>query len=150
MSEPAKSSAQIELTDHPTEAELATVVDGLVQFNAGDIGPSGRQMIAVLIRDQPDGRIQGGLVGYTAWGWLFVEKLYVAEALRGQGFAGRLLAEAEAEAVRRGCKAVWIDTFNPTARRVYERQGFVVFGELADFPVGRSRFFLQKRLDTEY
>ncbi|RWF68689.1 MAG: GNAT family N-acetyltransferase, partial [Mesorhizobium sp.] len=29
---------------------------------------------------------------------------------------------------------------------VYQRQGYQPFGTLADFPVGRSRIFLQKKL----
>lgn len=38
--------------------------------------------------------------------------------------------------------------FNPDARRLYERLGFVVFGELVDFPAGHTRYFLQKRFDV--
>jgi len=33
-----------------------------------------------------------------------------------------------------------------TAAKVYERQGYRPFGTLPDFPAGRSRIFLQKRL----
>ncbi|ASY69842.1 hypothetical protein SFHH103_02207 [Sinorhizobium fredii HH103] len=47
---------------------------------------------------------------------------------------------------RRGCHSAWIDTFNPAARRAYERQGYVPFGELPDFPKGRNRVFLKKAL----
>ncbi len=37
---------------------------------------------------------------------------------------------------RRGCHGAYIDTFNPVALKVYQRQGYVPFGELADFPKG--------------
>jgi GNAT superfamily N-acetyltransferase len=84
--------------------------------------------------------------GYTGWGWLFTQWLFVPESLRGQGIAGKMLDMAEAEAIARGCHGAWIDTFNPQALRAYQRQGYQVFGELPDFPVGRSRSFLQKRL----
>lgn len=57
-----------------------------------------------------------------------------------------MLDAAEREALARGCQAAWIDTFNPTAAKVYQRQGYQPFGTLADFPVGRSRIFLQKKL----
>ncbi|TJV22284.1 MAG: GNAT family N-acetyltransferase, partial [Mesorhizobium sp.] len=30
--------------------------------------------------------------------------------------------------------------------KAYERQGYRLFGALPDFPVGRSRVFLQKKL----
>ena len=59
---------------------------------------------------------------------------------------GRLLEAAETEAIARGCHGAWIDTFNPQALRAYQRQGYAIFGELPEFPIGRSRYFLQKKL----
>ena len=41
---------------------------------------------------------------------------------------------------------IWLDTFSFQARRFYEKLGYVVFGELPDYPAGHSRYFLQKRL----
>lgn len=138
-------SPRITVTDQPGEAALACILDGLVAFNATLVGPSDRRTLAVLVSAE-DGRPQGGLSGFTAWGWLFIEKVWLADELRGQGLAGRLLEAAEAEALRRGCNGAWLDTFNPAARAAYERQGYRVFGELTDFPTGRSRVFLQKPL----
>lgn len=137
------------ITDAPPPEALEAIGDGLAEFNAADVGPSERRPLAVLI-DGPEARgKRGGLSGYTGWGWLFVQWLWLPEDLRGHGLAGKLLAAAEAEAVLRGCHSAWIDTFNPVARRTYERQGYVVFGELPDFPKGRSRFFLKKTLSFD-
>jgi GNAT superfamily N-acetyltransferase len=148
MQDPAPDrppSPRITVTDQPSDAALARILDGLVAFNASLVGPSDRRMLAVLVSTEDD-RPQGGLSGFTAWGWLFIEKVWLADELRGQGLAGRLLAEAETEALRRGCHGAWLDTFNPAAQVIYERQGYRVFGELQDFPTGRSRVFLQKPL----
>ncbi len=136
---------RLDLTDAPVDADMAVIMSGLTGFNTADVGPPGRRPLAVLIRDD-NGQIIGGTLGFTAWGWLFTQWLFVPEPLRGQGMAGRLLAEAEAEAIARGCHGAWIDTFNPQALRAYRRQGYEIFGELPDFPPGRSRAFLQKRL----
>jgi predicted GNAT family acetyltransferase len=57
-----------------------------------------------------------------------------------------MLAMAEGEARSRGCHGAYIDTFNPVALRTYERAGYATFGTLDDFPFGRTRTFLQKRL----
>ena len=57
-----------------------------------------------------------------------------------------MLAAAEAEARDRGCHAAYIDTFNPVALKIYQRAGYVPFGALEDFPIGRTRTFLQKTL----
>lgn len=136
---------EVELTAAPDEADLAALGAALTAFNAADAGPSGRQPLAVLLRG-PQHEVAGGLSGYTAWGWLYVQWLWLAEPLRGKGWAGRMLALAEAEAKRRGCHGAWIDTFNPVALGVYQRAGYRVFGTLPEFPPGRSRHFLQKPL----
>ncbi|PKP69226.1 MAG: GNAT family N-acetyltransferase [Alphaproteobacteria bacterium HGW-Alphaproteobacteria-4] len=136
---------EVELTATPTEADLAAIGAGLSAFNAADAGPSGRLALAVVLRGDA-GAVVGGLSGYTAWGWLYVQWLWLAEPLRGQGWAGRMLALAEAEAQARGCHGAWIDTFNPVALAAYQRAGYRVFGTLPEFPPGRSRVFLQKPL----
>jgi GNAT superfamily N-acetyltransferase len=134
-----------ETTDTPAATDLATLNARLTAFNDADVGASGRRPLAVFLRD-PQGEIIAGLSGYTAWGWLYVQWLWVSEALRGQGVAGQMLTAAETEAKARGCHGALIDTFSPVARRTYERQGYQTFGIVDDFPPGRSRIYLQKRL----
>ncbi len=136
---------EFELTASPSPEELAAITDALSAFNTGDVGPSDRRPLAVLIRDT-DGKVTGGLSGFTAWGWLFIQMLYIPDTLRGTGLAGEILAKAEDEARTRGCRGAWIDTFSPLALRAYLRQGYEVFGELQDFPEGRTRSFLHKNL----
>lgn len=129
----------------PAADDLALIGARLSDFNAADVGPSGRITLAVFARDE-DAAILGGLSGYTAWGWLYVQWLFVDERARGRNLAGGMLEAAEQEAARRGCHGAYIDTFNPVALKVYQRQGYEPFGALADFPPGRTRTFLQKRL----
>ena len=132
------------VTDTPSSDELETIGGGLTAFNEADVGPAGRQPLTVVVRDVME--IVGGISGYTAWGWLYVQWLWVAETRRGQGLATRMLAAAEQEARARGCHSAYIDTFNPMALKLYQRAGYVPFGALDDFPQGRTRTFLQKRL----
>jgi GNAT superfamily N-acetyltransferase len=136
---------RFELTSDPDERELASIGDGLDAFNDEDSGPSGKKTLVVFVRDEA-GRIQGGLYGWTGWGWLFTDWLWLAEPLRGQGLAGKLLDLAEDEARTRGCHGAYIDTFNPVAERLYKRQGYEAFGTLPNFPPGRERVFLRKML----
>ncbi len=136
---------RIELTATPDPADLAVIGNGLDAFNDADSGPSMKTILVVLVRDEA-GSVVGGLYGFTGWGWLFTDWLWLAAPLRGQGLARRLLDIAEAEARIRGCHGAYIDTFNPVAQHVYERHGYAVFGTLPDFPPGRSRVFLKKAL----
>lgn len=136
---------QLDVTASPSPEELAVIGEGLTAFNDADVGPSGRKALAVLIRDVDD-KVIGGLSGYTAWGWLFTQWLFIPDALRGEGMAGKLLSQAEEEARARGCHGAWIDTFSPVACKAYMRQGYEIFGELPEFPKGRTRTFLRKAL----
>ena len=55
-----------------------------------------------------------------------LKRMYVAPAMRGRGIAGRLMAEAEALAVRSGLTWIRLETGvrQPEAIAVYERAGF--------------------------
>jgi GNAT superfamily N-acetyltransferase len=131
-------------TESHHESVHKTVLEALIVFNDANVGESGYRPIAFAIEDER-GQMMGGLSGATAYGWLFVELLFVPEALRGQGVGTKLIQLAEAEAVARGCHSVWLDTFEFQARGFYERLGYTCFGELKNYPTG-SRFFMSKRL----
>lgn len=136
---------RLETTSEASADDLNIVLNGLTAYNASDVGPADRLVVVVLIRDARD-KVIGGMFGYTSWGWLFTQALFVPEELRGQGMAARLLQQAEAEARRRGCKGAWIDTFNPQALKAYQRHGYEIFGELPAFVGERTRTFLKKAL----
>ncbi len=117
----------------------------LREYNQSHTGPYESQGLTIEIRDEK-GSIIGGLWGATNFGWLVVQLLVVPEALRGQGVGRELMSRAEAEAARRDCHAVWLDTFEFQAKSFYERLGYVSFGKLENYPKGFARFFMQKSL----
>lgn len=138
------SRLDVHVTSTPTADELHLIGSNLAAFNDADAGPADRQVLATLVR--VDKELVAGLSGYTAWNWLYIQWLWVADKHRGQGLARELLSAAETEAVRRGCHSAHLDTFNPHALRVYQKAGYTVFGTLADFLPGRTRSFLSKPL----
>ncbi len=117
---------------------------GLVRFNASQAGPGNQRPLCVAIAGE-DGEVQGGVYGWTLYDWLFVEFLFVPEALRGQGTGAALMARAEQEAKARGCLGAWLDTFSFQARGFYEKQGYELAGTIPDHPRGGARYFLAKR-----
>ena len=133
------------VTDVADEAVRRAITAPLVQFNESRAGPSGYRALVVELRDADDIAV-GGLWGWTAYGWLYVQLLAVPDALRGLGLGRRLMADAEEEALRRGCRAAWLDTFEFQARGFYERLGYSCFATLPEYPKGYSRYFLQKQL----
>jgi GNAT superfamily N-acetyltransferase len=136
---------RLSVTADPQARDRAALVAGLAGFHENLLGPADGLPLAVFWRDG-DEAVQAGLWGRSGHGWLFVELLFVAEAMRGRGLGAELLAAAEAEARARGCAGVWLDTMNPAALRFYLRHGYESFGELGDYPAGNRRVFLRKRL----
>jgi GNAT superfamily N-acetyltransferase len=132
------------LSDTVPEAARDTILAGIKAHNDTLLGPTDRRDVFIPITSD-ESTVDGGLVGYTGRGWLYVELLFVPERLRGQGMAARLLALAEEEAKAHGCIGAYIDTINPVACRVYERAGYSVFGRIEDFAGGHDISWLIKR-----
>lgn len=83
-----------------------------------------------------------------------VARLYsiaVASTFRGKGLAGRLLAEAEGAARRRGCSALRLEVRadNPAALHLYGGRGYTEIGRIAGYYAdGMDAFRLEKSLRT--
>ena len=88
--------------------------------------------------------VVGGVIGATYWDWLYINLMWIREDLRGKGYGQRLLAQAEEEARTRGAKNSYLDTFSFQAPDFYKKQGYEIFGELHDFPIGHQRYFLKE------
>ena len=134
----------LSLSDTVPEAARDVILAGIKSHSDNLLGPTDRKDIYIPITAE-DGSVDGGLIGYTGRGWLYVELLSVPERLRGQGMAGQLLAMAEEEAKARGCVGAYIDTINPVACRAYERAGYRVFGRIENFTKGLDICWLIKR-----
>jgi len=78
----------------------------------------------------------------------YIKSIAVVEKHRGKGIGGRLIAFAE-DLYRGEARSIFIcvSSFNPRARRLYERLGYHDVGEFADYIVaGHSEVLLEKRL----
>jgi GNAT superfamily N-acetyltransferase len=96
----------------------------------------------------PAGDIVGGVVGRThaVRDWLEVTILWVAERARGEGLGRELMARAEQEALRRGCRYARATTSNFQAPGFYERIGYRLYGTLENCPPGVTCYYFWKEL----
>jgi predicted N-acetyltransferase YhbS len=132
---------QIEKVHGPARREI---VKGLVAYNVAAVGKFDHRPLTVTIRER--GRILGGLVGETFFGWMFVSLLWVSDQHRGNGWGSSLMWTAEAEARERGVRHVYLDSFSFQAPAFYEKLGYREFGRLQDFPAGYDRVWMTKAL----
>ena len=135
----------LDITDSATPAERDVVEAGLNEYNLRFAPPHQYRRLCVFLRDAR-GAVAGGLTGGTFWGWLHIELLWLPEDARRQGLGTRVMAAAEDEARRRGCRHVFVDTISFQALPFYLKLGYTQWGQLDDFPAGHTRYFLQKAL----
>ena len=125
----------------------ASIVAQVVAYNNSHAGPGNGSALFVLLRNEM-GEVEGGLLGATSRGWLFVDFLVVSATLRSQGMGSKMMNVAEKEAISRGCTNAWLNTFEFQARGFYEKLGYECFGELPNYPVAFSRYFMKKSLSA--
>jgi GNAT superfamily N-acetyltransferase len=118
--------------------------DGLNAFNDTMVGYADRVPLHVFISDPDTGKVVGGITGRTSLGLMFIDLVYLPEALRGRDIGSRMMALAEEEARHRGCRAGVLLTISFQAPEFYKRLGWRVFGEVPCDPPGTSRVFLTK------
>jgi GNAT superfamily N-acetyltransferase len=140
------------VADAVDDTTLARIRDGLAASDPA-LGPYAPAPLAVLLHEPERGgaggdaaALVGGLIGETVWAWLSIRLLWVDAAHRGAGHGRRLLAAAEAEGRRRGCRQARLSTFSFQAAGFYERCGWRQVLSLDDFPRGHQRLFYVKRL----
>ena len=142
MSDGALSFA---VTDQPSPDDVAFIEDELVAYNVARARPYDRRPLPVFLRDAK-GRTIGGITGETNWDSLYVDCFWLPDDVRGEGWGARLLAAAEDEARKRGCRHVRLFSFSFQAPGFYEKLGYRTFGVLEDYPPGQAQVWLRKDL----
>ena len=132
------------LSSSPEPEALAVIGDGLNAYNDAIVGYADRMPLTVKVTDPETGSVIGGISGGTSLGLLFVDLVFLPDTLRGQDVGSRMMAMAEDEARRRGCRAGMLYTISFQAPEFYRKLGWRVFGEIPCDPPGTSRFFLTK------
>jgi ribosomal protein S18 acetylase RimI-like enzyme len=131
--------------EDPGSEDVRFLEDRLYEFNQAATGIVDGRGLGLFLRDA-SGRILAAAAGHTWGGTCELRQVWVDESLRRRGIGRSLLGEAEAEAIRRGCRQIVLTTHSFQAPSFYQRLGFAVVSTLSGYPSGHSQVVLRKLL----
>jgi GNAT superfamily N-acetyltransferase len=135
----------ITLTEKTDTKVRALIENGLSRYNRERAGRDDYRILNVLVSHPDSNEVLGGILGHTSLGVCFIDLVYLPEDLRGQDIGTRMMAAAEEEARRRGCRTAILYTISFQAPGFYEKRGYRAFGKI-EGDSGISRIFMAKDL----
>ena len=133
------------LTDDPKEEDINTILNNLKEYNLSHIELKEVRPLAIFVHDESSNKA-GGISAKTHGNWLEISFLWVDEKLRGRRIGSKLLADAESEAIKRGCKYSFVDTFGFQAKDFYLKSGYEEVFALEEYPLTGKRHYFVKQL----
>lgn len=128
--------------------EADFVCSQLREFNNPFIGEAEFTPVHIVTKNR-QGNVVGGIIAEVGLGWSEVAVLWVDEVARGAGIGSHLLSVLETKSAAIGAHSIRLDTFDWQALDFYKKRGFIVFGELPNYPANSKRYFLYKALDAQ-
>jgi GNAT superfamily N-acetyltransferase len=133
------------MTDNPKEQDISEIRNNLIQYNLSHIELKIVKPIAIFVIDENANKL-GGISAETHGNWLEIRFLWVDEKLRGRKIGSKLLKDAEVEAIKRGCKYSFLNTFSFQARDFYIKIGYKEVFTLEEYPLTSKRHYFVKQL----
>lgn len=133
------------MTDDPKDEDMAVIIDNLREYNLARIELNVVKPLAIFVHDD-SGHKLGGISAKTHGNWLEVSLFCIDEKVRGQKIGSKLLKDVEIEAVKRGCKYSFLDTFSFQAKGFYVKLGYKEVFTLEDYPLTGKRHYFVKHL----
>ena len=126
------------------------LVERIMEFNKSCVKPlrsEDKLYINRKIIDEQGKMIAGILGSVCLWDCMYIDLFWVEENYRKQGIGTQLLLEIENEAKSKHIRMIHLDTFDYQAKGFYEKNGYIVYGILEDYPEGHCLYHMKKKLE---
>lgn len=130
--EPIQEDEQVLFEGIADEAVLKKKMDRISPFG-------------IFIKDSR-GIVVGGINGFSCYGCLYVDMLWLKDALRKQCLGKKLMLEAEKIGRERRCTFATVDTMDWEALQFYEKLGYNVEFIRKGFEKESKMYMLRKEL----
>jgi GNAT superfamily N-acetyltransferase len=135
------------LQSHALSAEQQqTVNEGFSQHSQSRRAPAYKSDSLSWVVTDESSTLVGVLTANALWDWIYIDELWVAEQLRGQGVGLRLMDIAEEYGREHTFTGLWLWTQSWQAADFYMQCGYEEFTRFPDFPKGHFRIGFRKQL----
>jgi GNAT superfamily N-acetyltransferase len=134
---------KITYTPDPTAEDINLLGKGIAAYATQQKGHEPIELFGFFIRDAQN-KLQGGCNGAIFYGCLYVDQLYLEEALRKQGYGTQLIQAAEKLGKERGCTFSTVNTMDWEALGFYKKLGYVVEFTRRGYAKDSVFYFLRK------
>lgn len=102
---------------------------------------------SIFIKDQKQ-QVMGGVSGVSFYGSLYVDSLWIDQALRHQGWGTKLMHEAEKIAKEKNARFITLNTMDWEALPFYQKLGYSIEFIREGYDKNSKMFILRKNLPT--
>lgn len=142
--ESRKCHSEIYIVDGAEAYDLQVVRDALSHYNQSMVGDHLSKRFQFVYK--MEGSVCGGCTGGIAWGWLFVDNIFVDPSYRKQGVGHLLLNEVYRFALANKVERISVTTIYDDVEVFFHKRGFATDGVLVDRPQGYRFRFMYKKL----
>lgn len=136
-------SFTIKTDSDPSPEEVLILANGIAAYATQMKGMNTIKLFASFIRDD-ENHILGGCSFYNFYGCLYVDQLWVADEIRGNGYGRQLMIIAEKFGKEQGCTFAAVNTMDWEALQFYKKLGYDIEFERKGFANNSILFFLRK------
>ena len=126
------------------DLDAAAIEQRLYEFNMDATGHRDGLDLGFVVEEA--GEVVAAAAGYTWGGICEVKTLWVHPDHRKAGLGSALMAQAMDEARARGCRLMFLTTYDFQARDFYERLGFECIATIPDKPLGHVEHIMRRTL----
>ena len=126
------------------DLETAAIEARLHEFNVEATSYDDALDLAFVVEEA--GEVVAAAAGYTWGGVCEVRTLWVHPDHRRSGMGSALMARAIDEARERGCRLMFLTTYDFQAPGFYARLGFETIATIADKPLGHTEHIMRRSL----
>ena len=126
------------------DLDSAAIEQRLYEFNMDATGFRDGLDLGFVVEEA--GEVVAAAAGYTWGGICEVKTLWVHPDHRKAGLGSALMAQAMDEARARGCRLMFLTTYDFQARDFYERLGFECIATIPDKPLGHVEHIMRRTL----